>query len=178
MRSLLMPSNVTFDHTRLQNAARVVEEAVESGAYPCGLLAVANSKQTVSTYLVPGADHVAADSIFPIASITKPIVATAVMRLVEEGRLLLNVPVATYLPEFGANGKERVTTWHLLTHTSGLEEQHWWAELVERWGQPDATEPFPPNILYDMARRSHLRFAPGTRCAYCGLSFSVLGELI
>jgi CubicO group peptidase (beta-lactamase class C family) len=173
-----MPSSVLIDKDRLQNAARVVEEAVESGAYPCALLVVANSAETVWTHLVPGSDNVAADSIFPIASITKPIVATAVMRLVEEGRLLMNVPVATYLPEFAAVGKERVTTWHLLTHTSGLEENSWWTELYERWGKPEATELPPANILYDMACRSHLRFEPGTQCAYCSLSFSVLGELI
>ena len=160
----------TLDVTRLEHAAAAADAAVTGGTHPSAVIAVADSNELLWTHVAPGEDGVGLDSIFAIASITKPIVATAVMRLVEHGRLLLDVPVATYLPEFGVYGKERVTAWHLLTHTSGLEEDRWWQELREQRA--------PPSAYLDAACRSYLHFEPGTRCEYCSLSFTVLGELI
>ena len=65
------------------------------------------------------------DAIFWIASMTKPITATAVLMLQDEGRLSVDDPVEKYLPEFKglrtADGKPAaVTIRHLLTHTSGM----------------------------------------------------------
>ncbi|WP_337662212.1 MULTISPECIES: serine hydrolase domain-containing protein [Actinoalloteichus] len=60
-------------------------------------------------------------TVFDIASLSKLFTSVLVMRQVEEGALLLDAPVSRYVPEFGDNGKERVTLRQLLTHTSGLE---------------------------------------------------------
>jgi CubicO group peptidase (beta-lactamase class C family) len=92
------------------------------------------------------------------------------MRLAEEGRLALNLPVAHYIPEFAAHGKGRVSTWHLLTHTSGLEEARWFEELGGRGASP--------HEYVRAACDSYLHFEPGERCEYCSLSFAILGELI
>ena len=62
------------------------------------------------------------DSIFLIASITKPIVCMGAMLLLERGQLTLNDRVTDYIPEFGAKGKYATTIRHLLTHTSGLPD--------------------------------------------------------
>lgn len=66
------------------------------------------------------------DTVFPIASISKTVVATAMMRLVEDGRLDLEAPVRRYLPDFriGDEAVSRdVRVVHLLTHTPGWEGQ-------------------------------------------------------
>jgi CubicO group peptidase (beta-lactamase class C family) len=63
----------------------------------------------------------AADSIFWIASMTKPITATAVMMMQEEGKLSVDDPVSKYLPEF-AGDKAAITIKQCLTHSSGLSE--------------------------------------------------------
>jgi len=89
---------VPIDLAHLEYAARAADEAVKNGPLPTAVIAVADRDKTLWTHISPGADPVLLDSIFQIASITKPIVATAIMRLVDEGKLLLNVPVATYLP--------------------------------------------------------------------------------
>ena len=47
-----------------------------------------------------------------------------VVRMVEQGQLLLSDPIVRYIPEFELFEKGRVTVWHLLTHTSGLDEWH------------------------------------------------------
>ncbi|MEO8286871.1 MAG: serine hydrolase domain-containing protein [Chloroflexota bacterium] len=156
----------------LRHAAQIADEAVKNGPQPTAVIAVADRDTTLWTHVSPGEDGVSLDSIFLIASITKPVVATAIMRLVEEGNLLLNVPVATYLPEFGANNKEHVTSWHLLTHSSGLEEDQYWGELQA------LTTPPPPGFLYNAACSSYLHFDPGTAYQYNSLTFSVLSELI
>jgi CubicO group peptidase (beta-lactamase class C family) len=165
-----MPS-ATINQERLQQAAAVAEDVVHAGTHPSAVLAVANRDETVWTHVVSGQDTVNINSIFLLASITKPVLATAIMRLVEQGRLMLHFPVAGYLPEFAAFGKERVTSWHLLTHTSGLEEARWWDDLRTR-------NPRMPATLFEAACLSYLHFAPGTRCEYCSLSFDVLAALI
>ena len=61
------------------------------------------------------------DTVFDLASLTKPIAtATSVMILVERGKLRLEDPAAKHVPEFGCNGKEKVTVFQLLTHQGGL----------------------------------------------------------
>jgi CubicO group peptidase (beta-lactamase class C family) len=67
------------------------------------------------------------DALFQIGSITKVYTASLVMQLVEEGRVQLDAPVVTYLPELklaDAEVAEAVTLRHLLTHTSGIEGDH------------------------------------------------------
>jgi len=69
---------------------------------------------------------VTADTLFPIASISKTVTATAIMRLVEDGRMDLDAPVRRYLPDFAVGDDEtsrNVRIWHLLTHTPGWEGQ-------------------------------------------------------
>ena len=61
------------------------------------------------------------DTIFDLASLTKCIATTtAMMQLMEQGRIRLNDPVAAYLPEFAQNGKADITVRELMTHFSGL----------------------------------------------------------
>jgi len=66
------------------------------------------------------------DTVFPLASISKTVTTTAVMRLVEQGKIDLRAPVRKYLPEFRVAddaASREVTVWHLVTHTSGWEGQ-------------------------------------------------------
>jgi CubicO group peptidase (beta-lactamase class C family) len=108
------------------------------------------------------------DTIFPVASVTKPIVALAVMQLAEAGRLLLNDPVARVIPEFGQQGKDQITVWHLLTHTSGLPD-----DMDELF-----TQRAPAAAFLHAACGRGVRFAPGSHYEYCNVAFVVLGELI
>jgi uncharacterized protein YbbC (DUF1343 family)/CubicO group peptidase (beta-lactamase class C family) len=71
--------------------------------------------------LVPTQEAMTEDTIFDMASLTKDLVtATAVMQLYEQGKIRIDDPVAHYLPEFGANGKQDITIRQCLTHYSGL----------------------------------------------------------
>lgn len=61
-----------------------------------------------------------ADTLMLWLSACKPIGAAAILQLVQRGRLALDVPVASYIPEFAQHGKDAITLWHLLTHTGGF----------------------------------------------------------
>lgn len=167
-----MPDSIHLDPTRLQLAFDRAGQAVQAQEVPAAVLAVANSRELIGcqAFSRPGGDQVAEDSIFLLASISKPITATAVMQLVEDGRLVLSDPLTRYIPEFAQPGKPTVTAWHLLTHTSGMEEMGWWEGLAMAGADARAH--------VQAACRSPLHFVPGTRYEYCTLSFFVLAELV
>jgi CubicO group peptidase (beta-lactamase class C family) len=156
-----------MDAALLDCAFRVVSDGVERGELPSTVLAVGNTRQMLR---LEAFGPVAADSIFLLASITKPIFATGLMRLVERGRVLLNTPIGAVVPEFAQAGKADVRLWHLLTHTSGLDE-----DWVLRQGGPAPRE---PARLLDLACAAPLQFRPGSRYTYCNPSFAVMAELI
>ncbi|MBN1911807.1 MAG: beta-lactamase family protein [Pirellulales bacterium] len=71
--------------------------------------------------LVPHKVAMTTDTLFDLASVTKPIaMATSVMVLIERGKIELDQPVTKYVPEFRWNGKEGITVRQLLTHQGGL----------------------------------------------------------
>ena len=134
---------------------------------------------------VAAAAPMAADSIFRIASMTKPVTSVAVMMLVQEGDIGLDDPISQYLPAFEDkpvietfNAADKtytvrpatgpITVRHLLTHTSGLGyafSNHTLAALVGDAGPGASVTGFP--LLHD----------PGARWTY-GESTRVLGSLV
>ena len=111
------------------------------------------------------------DALFLIASPTKPIVAMAVMMLVEEGRLQLADPVSAYVPEFNSNGKRNITLLHCLTHTSGLPDM-----LPDNARLRGAQAP----LSEFLARACELKpdFLPGFDVQYQSLGYLLLGEVV
>lgn len=71
-------------------------------------------------------DSLAADTIFPVCSITKPVVATLAAIMQEEGLIDLNENLRKYIPEFTGDEHSLVKIWHLLSHSSGLIEDDMW----------------------------------------------------
>jgi uncharacterized protein YbbC (DUF1343 family) len=109
------------------------------------------------------------DTIYDLASLTKPVATTTALALLaERGALTFDDPVARHLPAFAANGKERITIRQLLTHTGAMP-------------------PTDPLAAYEGATREQsiariLALAPigraGERVVYSDLGYVVLGELI
>ena len=71
------------------------------------------------------------DTIFPVASITKPVVSALLLCLQEDGLIDMCDPVCRYLPEFNEGGRERIQLWYLVTHTSGLLDENAWGNTHE-----------------------------------------------
>jgi len=110
-------------------------------------------------------------TLFTIASPTKTLTASCFMQFVEQGVLSLHDPVSTFLPEFGQNGKERVTLFHLLTHTSGLSEQ---VEGKDELRMREA----PLCEFNDRICRAKPSFEPGTDYQYSNCGFSILARVV
>lgn len=152
----------------------IMDKAVADHQIPGGVLLVGHNGRVVYRKafgwrsLEPTRERMTLDTIFDLASLTKCIATTtSVMKLVQEGRVRLNDPVATYLPEFGQNGKRDITVRELLTHYSGLAPD---LDLRTRW-QGRAT-------AYAMAMQQTPVNPPGSRFVYSDINFEVLGFLV
>ena len=110
-------------------AALVTQKMAEYNIPGVALGVVKDGQTTVRGFGVTNVDDpqpITADTIFPLASISKTVAATAMMRLVEQGKLDLSAPVQKYLPDFRVEDESvsrDVRIWHLLTHTPGWEGQ-------------------------------------------------------
>jgi CubicO group peptidase (beta-lactamase class C family) len=112
------------------------------------------------------------DALFQIGSITKVWTATIVMQLVDEGKLELDEPVVTYLPEFkvaDAGVTAQVTTRHLLAHTSGID-----GDLFLDTGRGDDCVEKYVAAMADLGQNHPL----GATMSYCNSGYIVLGRLI
>jgi len=106
--------------------------------------------------------------VFDCASLTKVIATTtAVMQLVQEGKVKPNDPVMRYLPEFAQNGKEDITVRQLLVHYSGLAPD---LDLAQPWQGKD--------LAYRMAFEAKPDNPPGSGFVYSDINFIVLGALV
>lgn len=112
------------------------------------------------------------DSVFQIGSMSKAWTATAAMKLVDDGLLDLDTPVAQYLPEFRASDAEvtrTVTMRHLLTHTSGID-----GDVFTDTGRGDDTLEKYVEILDGVAQNHPL----GATMSYCNSGFVLAGRVI
>jgi len=107
------------------------------------------------------------DTIFDLASISKIFTSTAVMVLFEKGLFELDDPVAKYIPEFAANGKQNVTIRQLLTHTSGFVS---WIPLYTKGNSRDER--------LQLVFQQPLKNSPGTTYEYSDLNMITLGALV
>jgi CubicO group peptidase (beta-lactamase class C family) len=115
----------------------------------------------------------APDSIFWIASMTKPVTATAVLMLQDEGKLSVDDPVEKHLPEFEdlktVDGKPaKVTIRHLLTHTSGMGE----ISPDEARATRDLAGLIPRYV------GKPVRFEPGSKWAYCQSGINTAARIV
>lgn len=124
--------------------------------------------------LVAGSDGagrpLAAESLFPVASLTKLAVALAILRLADAGRLALDDPLARHLPEAAA-AEPGVTLRRLLTHTSGL-----------RGDYPEDLAPRTLDLTWPMIARAVVSVppaqAPARRVEYCDLNYQLLAVVL
>lgn len=118
----------------------------------------------------PGSPAVDADTPFMVFSVTKAFTVLAVLRLLEEGCLELDAPIARYWPAFAQGGKEAATLRHALLHQAGIPAPHlrWQVPLWPFWGL----------VTRDVARTKAV-FPPGTQTAYHLVNFGfILGEVV
>jgi CubicO group peptidase (beta-lactamase class C family) len=170
--SLLAPAPVRA--RQFEVADSIVASGVRRGIFPGAVLVVGRAAGVLHSrgfgHRVWGEGPVPSpdSTLWDLASLTKVVGTTgAIMHLVEEGRVELNMPVVRYLPRFLGAGKDRVTLRMLLNHTSGLRSYLPFYRLAP-------TRDSAVTLLY----REPLRHPPGARAEYSDLNFLLLGLLV
>ncbi len=174
---MFKPNPIEISLERLDKAYQFLEESVQSGKLPGAAIQVARHGIPVAPrcfgrmYLKPDSPPIRPDTIFLVASVTKPVTVAATMLLVERGKVLLDDPVCSIVPEFGNRGKEQIQIRHLMTHTSGLPDM-----LPENQQLREQHAP-----LKEFVRRIcelELDFPPGTNIQYQSCGIAMLGEIV
>ena len=139
---------------------------------------VAGGVESVALHVEQGGEVIArgygrarAESVFLLASITKPMTAAAVMMLRDQGRLALTDKVQKHLPEFTGGERGRVEIRHLLSHTSGLPDMLPENEALRKRHAP--LREFVAGAL-----RTPLLFSPGERMQYQSMGILLAAEIV
>ncbi len=167
---------------RFRDLDRIVLQAIDEHAIPGAVVLIEHNRKIVyrkafgeralesGSVTHPEADRepMTVDTIFDLASLTKCVATTtAMMQLIETGRVKLNDPVAAYLPAFAQNGKGEITVRELMTHYSGLppdiDLSHAWMGRDAAWKLVMASTPIHP---------------PGSSFLYSDINFEALGFLV
>jgi CubicO group peptidase (beta-lactamase class C family) len=196
------PNEIGLDADRLGRLDRHLRAYVDDGRLPNTVVAVMRDGKLghLSTYGLADVENsvpVADDTIFRIASMTKPITTVAAMMLWEEGLFELHDPVSRFIPSF-ADAKvfragsltkfsldpitEPMEIWHLMTHTAGLTYGFMYAHVVDEmyrragfeWGVPSGTSLAE---ACDRWATLPLLFQPGAEWAY-SVATDVLGRVV
>lgn len=119
-----------------------------------------------------------ADDRVHVGSVVKPLIATGVLRLVTEGKLSLDTPVALLLPDVALHNpweaSHPLTVRHLLDHTSGLDSARFW-QVFTLQARPDM--PLSASLGRDPSLL-RVRSRPGTRLSYSNMGYTLAGMVI
>ena len=171
------PSEAGLDPVRFEAVMRLGSSWCERGDVPAmtfvvGRLPFAALKPRCFGHAdLAGTRSLRPDALFTVASITKPIVAMGVMRLVERGDITLGDRVTDYIPEFAGKGRYGVRIRHLLTHTSGLPDLLPHDRDLRRANAPLSA------FVTDTCKEE-LLFPPGRGVAYSSVAYLLLGEIV
>lgn len=150
-----------------------IDEAVRTGLIPGAVLLIGHNHEIVyhkaygSKSLIPAKTPMTEDTIFDAASLTKVIATTsAMMKLVEQGKVTIADPVTRYLPEFQA-GRSTITVRDLLVHFSGLRPD---VDLKPKWSGYDTG--------IQLALTDKPATLPGAKFVYSDINFLLLGEIV
>ncbi len=119
----------------------------------------------------PDAEPIRRDSMFLLASITKPVTYLTAMQLVEQGKLNLSDPVMRYIPDFAAHHKEDTLVQHLFTHTSGMPD------MLENNAELRRAHAPLKTFIHGAINAMPL-FPPGTDYSYQSMGTLVVAELV
>ena len=166
------PDALGFDPERLRRVDSLLQQGIADGLFPAAVYLVMRhgriAAQGAHGSAQPAADPIVlarTDTIFDMASVTKPMTATLLLQCVGEGRLHLGQRVADFLPEAAESPVGPVPLWRLATHTSGLPA---WKPLYETKAA---------SALADILA-TPLETETGTRYTYSDLGYILLGEIL
>lgn len=168
------PAAVNLDSERLAEIEVSVREETDAGRIPGAVVLVGRHGRIAfagawgNRAVEPRAEAMTRETIFDMASLTKPIAtATSIMKLVERGQVSLADPIAKHLPEFDNHGKGAITVEQLLRHRGGLIPDNALDDYREG-----------PEAAWENLAKLDLVGPPGERFRYTDVGFLILGRLV
>lgn len=163
-----------IDDELFTEAYDVLKKAIADSVFPGAQVAIVHDGKLLASKSFgrqtydPKSPAVTAETIYDLASVTKVVSTTiSAMRLWEQNRLELDIPVHSYLPKFTGGLKDSVTVRNLLTHSSGA---HWWSPLwKEAKNKAEALD-----YIYQLP----LDYTPGDSMIYSDLGLIMAGEIL
>ena len=176
------PADVKLDERGLEIAASVVEQAVQNDELRGAVVLVARSGKIVlhKAYGFSDSDSkipLRKDALFRMASNSKAVTAAGILLLVQDGKMQLDDPVASYFSEFATEDSRNITIRQLLTHTSGLRIDSLFLEPLMK---PTNEHPAAPSLLLEVGRFGAIgaEVAPGTTYSYNNAGYNTLAGII
>ncbi|MDR6763082.1 CubicO group peptidase (beta-lactamase class C family) [Flavobacterium sp. 2755] len=114
------------------------------------------------------------DTKFRLGSITKQFTAFLIVKLAEEGKIKLDVPITTYLPDYPKENGDKITIHHLLTHTSGIPNY----TSTPNFLRDKSRNPYSPQDFVKTFDKLPLEFKPGEKFNYSNSGYFLLGYII
>ena len=171
---VVAPQTVGMNAAKLNQIDGLVAADIKDKKLPGAVVLVGHKGKIVfrkaygNRALAPVVEKMSVDTIFDVASLTKPIAtATSIMILVEQGKLRLNDTIGKFIPDIYDPQAKSVTIQQLLTHTSGYRPDF---DLGEKWTGREG--------MLAALKKEKLRHPPGTRFVYSDIGFIVLAEII
>jgi uncharacterized protein YbbC (DUF1343 family) len=168
------PGALGFHPAPLATISDLVQTEIDAGNLPGCVVAIgrtaglAHLQAYGDRQLQPAVERMTDDTVFDMASLTKPVAtATSIMLLVERGLVRLGDPVANYLPEFAQNGKQDITIEQLLTHQGGLIPDNALADYEHG-----------AEVAWERIFALRPKVDPGTQFIYTDVGFLVLGKVV
>jgi len=164
---------------RPQEIDRIIRQEIKKGNIPGAVVYVSQGTKTLyfksfgHQVLQPYTEKMTDDTIFDLASLTKPIAtAASILILMDRGKIKPTDHVTKFLPEFTGPNKEKVQIAYLLTHTSGLPAYCSAADLKNKFGSPCSDK------VIEKICRLDLVTAPGESFRYSCLGYILLGRIV
>jgi CubicO group peptidase (beta-lactamase class C family) len=157
----------------------VINQVMQQAKIPGYAIAVVENQKVLyaagfGVRMLGEKEPVTARSLFHMASITKPFVATSIMQLWELGKIDLDAPVVKYLPYFRLKDERyrQVTVRMMLSHISGMPDTNDY-----EWDKPQYDDGALERYVKSLSNSS-LIADPGTKFQYSNIAFEVLGDVI
>ncbi len=188
----ITPTEAGYDECRIEALHKHFERLMDNKKIQCASYCVSRKGKTFMNGAVGRIEFdnyekpMLTSTPNRIASITKLTVTVAIMKLIEDGLIRLDMPVKEILPEFNQGDFWRVTIYHLLTHTSGMLPDAGYpdCEHYEYWNRINAyIDEYNPDTdgefnWINAALQAGVRKNPDEEWMYCSFGFMILGEIV
>jgi CubicO group peptidase (beta-lactamase class C family) len=172
--------NKNFDKAKTNiSINKIVDNYVSSHALDGGVILIAKAGEIIYEEAYGLAEQsinkpITTNSSFQVASLSKPITATLILKLEEQGKLKLDSTLADYFPEFNTVSGKKITLHHLLSHTSGIPNHF----VIDGWFNTDFHKDTSEQEFVNIIAKQSPVFEPGEDYLYSNPAYFLLGKVI